>query len=155
MAYLNDDAVEELLNHAGAVDLLVTHQGPAAAQGEGGSETLDLLLDGRAARVWCHGHTVRNREVARWGSTTVVPLGHVAFSIAPGATDLLGRDGWARVVLSGSEAVAVREAPARLREFRRGRWVRRDDGLLICPALEHLAHRFRDWRAQAERRPGQ
>ena len=56
LAYIDDNAVQRLLN-APPVDLLLTHQGPAAVQGDHGSPTLDLLLERAFARFWFHGHS--------------------------------------------------------------------------------------------------
>ncbi len=132
LAYVADDAVAHLLE-SGPINVLVTHQGPTEVQGEHGSPTLQLLLDAGLARVWFHGHSTPQPEPALAGpngSTLVVPLGDVAFPGRGPHADEPGEDGWA---LLGASAEKV--APPFLREFRRNRWTRTPDGLLIAPPL--------------------
>ncbi len=60
MAYV-DPAAVSALSAAGGVDLLVTHQGPTAVQGDHGSPTLDPLLAAAARLVPRPQHAGRRR----------------------------------------------------------------------------------------------
>lgn len=131
LAYIKDEDVAFLLDQP-PVDLLLTHQGPSSLQGDHGSATLDLLLESRRAQFWFHGHSTPHPEVASLGTTTVVPLGDVAF----GKDGEAGADGWATLE---DGRVARKEGPAFLREFRRARWLTLADGRLLCPPLARLA----------------
>ena len=128
MAYVDADAVAEL-SAFGGLDLLVTHQGPTAVQGDRGSPTLDRLAD--AARVWCHGHSTPVGDVTPVGRCSVVPLGHVAFDRRgePGA------DGFAHVTFADGEPMIVKAAPPFWREYRQKLWRPAADGRLVCPDL--------------------
>lgn len=140
LAYLDDGAVLHLAEHAKHVDLLVTHQGPACLQAEGGSAALDMLLEAGMARAWFHGHSIRHPEVVQAGparKTTVVPLGDIAFA-GIGKNDP-GPDGWAVLDTLGAAAAVRKEAPRFLREFRRGKWTVTRDGLWVCPPLAPYA----------------
>jgi hypothetical protein len=135
MAYIDQDAVAGLLGQS-PVDLLITHQGPSSLQGQGGSETLQLLLDEGYARTWFHGHSVRNPEIVRAGPgcrTRVVPLADVAFQ----GRDDPGTEGWA-VLLSGGTGI-LRARPSFWREFRKRKWKVVDEHRLVCPDLARWA----------------
>ncbi len=129
MAYV-DPAAVSALSAAGGVDLLVTHQGPTAVQGDHGSPTLDPLL--AAAAVWCHGHSTPVGDVTAVDGCTVVPLGDVAFTRAgePGV------DGFAHVTFGGGgDPVVVKAPPPFWRSYRRKLWPAAADGRLVCPDL--------------------
>jgi hypothetical protein len=79
MAYLDDWAILGLMS-GGPLDVLVTHQGPAAVQGSHGSTTLDSLPEHGLAKYWFHGHSTPITEITTIWNTTVVPLCDVAFS---------------------------------------------------------------------------
>lgn len=55
LAYIDDRAVMAMLA-SGPLDELVTHQGPAAFQGDHGSPTLDLILERGLASVLRRSH---------------------------------------------------------------------------------------------------
>jgi hypothetical protein len=137
MAYIDDAAVEALCDGP-PVDVLVTHQGPAATQGNLGSPTLDLLLDRGVARAWFHGHAIPNPEVVRAGpadACTVVPLGDVAFGGRGVRAEDPGLDGWSYARVSPDAVDVARETPAFWRDYRRGKWKTLPDGRLVCPDL--------------------
>ena len=95
MAYIDESAVEVLLDGS-KMDVLVTHQGPAAVQ-EHGSPTLQRLLDAEVSRAWFHGHSTPNPDPVDAGpnrACRVVPLGDVAFA---GRGRARGRAGAGRV----------------------------------------------------------
>jgi hypothetical protein len=137
MAYVDDAAVLHLLEKA-KVDVLVTHQGPSAIQGETGSPTLEHLLDVELARVWFHGHATPIADPVWAGpakGTLVVPLGDVAFPSRGSQTDEPGREGWCLSTIAKDEVTVRKETPPFLRDFRRKRWTETSDGLLVCPPL--------------------
>jgi hypothetical protein len=144
MAYLNEDAVSWLLGRPRA-DLMITHQGPAAVQGEShGSVTLQLLLDNVPPALWFHGHSTPHFDLADAGPggvCTVVPLGDVAFPKKGPNKHEPGPNGWALVQSDEDGLEVVRGTPAFLREYRRHRWVLSRDGRLICPDLAPVAAR--------------
>ena len=128
MAYVDPAAVAALAA-VGGIDLLVTHQGPAAVQGDHGSPTLDPLLT--AARVWCHGHSTPVGDVTTADGCTVVPLGDVAFNRGGDP----GTDGFAHVTFADGEAMVVKATPPFWREYRRNLWPVAADGRTVCPDL--------------------
>ncbi len=136
LAYLDEAAILHLLE-GGRFDLLITHQGPAAVQGDHGSKALQLLLDAEIARVWCHGHSTPNPVIGTagpHGATTVVPLRDIAFaSKGPHAEDP-GEDGWACITF-GQDLTVRRERPDFWRDYRRRKWRQLPDGRLVCPDL--------------------
>jgi len=140
MAYIDPDAVLRL---AGAkLDVLITHQGPAAVQGAKGSTTLDFLLNPPVAAVWFHGHSTEQTGPLRAGTSDgcqVVPLGDIAFAADPRADDLPGRDGWALLRFEERVATVRKKPPSFLREFRRRRWMAVDDERLVAPPLARLS----------------
>ena len=139
-AYIDEDAVYRLLGKE--VTLLLTHQGPAAVQGDHGSPTLQPLLDAGAVRLWFHGHSTPQpnpTDAGPDGRTLVVPLGDIAFPMRGPKTEEPGRDGWALVTLSALEATVAKTTPACLSYFRRNRWMETHSGLLIAPPLAPLA----------------
>ena len=137
MAYIDEDAVVGLLD-GGQLSILVTHQGPSGTQGSKGSETLQLLVDAGIPGLWLHGHSIPNPD-ERWvgpaGRTRVVALGDIAFPDRGPFTDEPGADGWALVSLARGDLSVKKRTPPFLRDFRRDRWSRTDEGLLICPTL--------------------
>jgi hypothetical protein len=135
LAYLDDAAILSLCGGGGA-DLLVSHQGPALIQGDHGSPSLDLLLEGPAARVWCHGHGSLDGQPQTCGTggrCTLVPLGDIAFT-GPQRSEP-GLDGWCFVTLGSGEPMVDKAVPDFWREYRRSRWRRTRDGAWICPDL--------------------
>ena len=130
MAYVDDAAVSALCA-AGGVDLLVTHQGPTAVQGDHGSPTLQRLLDAGVARVWCHGHSTPVVDVTTVDRCQVVPLGDVAFTRSGDP----GVHGFARVTFGDGEPAVVKAAPPFWREYRQKLWPVSADGRLVCPDL--------------------
>jgi predicted phosphodiesterase len=135
LAYISEEAVLRLL-YGEPIDILVTHQGPSRLQGEHGSSTFDLLLEAPVApRFWFHGHSTPNREIVTSGTTTIVPLGDLAFQ--GGSRDDPGHDGLAMLLLDGEVASVRRETPPFWREFRRHLWAETDCGL-VAPPLSRM-----------------
>lgn len=142
MAYIDRRAVDWLLQCGGA-DVLISHQGPAAVQGDEGAELLDPLVERGAARVWFHGHAVRTPEITRCGAagrTAVVPLDGIVFR-PPGDArrsrsepSEVGLEGWAFLTATGDDFQVQKIAPPFHREYCRYRWIERD-GLLVSPDL--------------------
>jgi hypothetical protein len=136
LAYVDDQAVLRLADGP-KLDVLITHQGPATTQVDGGSPALDVLLEARIAKVWFHGHSIRNPDMVtggRYGAMTIVPLGDAAFPGKGAHADDPGEDAWARVCFEPSLFVE-RKRPDGWRELRRRRWLIRADGQLVCPIL--------------------
>ena len=130
MAYIEEDAVLHLACHAGPLDILLTHQGPALMQDDHGSPTLDTLLQPPIARFWFHGHSTPIREPRQIGITTVVPLSDMAFHHGePGA------QGWSILELGGSSHTLTTTPPSFLRESRQKYWTHTPHGLLVHPNL--------------------
>jgi hypothetical protein len=130
MAYVDDAAVSTLCD-LGGVDLLVTHQGPTAVQGDHGSPTLQRLLDAGVARVWCHGHSTPVGDVTVVDRSTVVPLGDIAFT----RSGEPGPHGFAHVTYADAGPTVVKAAPPFWREYRQKFWRPAPDGRLVCPDL--------------------
>ena len=129
MAYIEDDAVEQLM--AGPdVDILLTHQGPAQIQGSLGSPTLDLLLERKMARFWFHGHATPVPTAATVNGTCIVPLGDLAFR-----DGLPGLAGWSILDWDGGEPVLHLDPPPFWREVRMHHWHRTPGGRLVHPDL--------------------
>ncbi len=105
------------LEEMGPVDILLTHQGPEAVQGDLGSPELNDLLGG--ARYWFHGHKVRRTDVVEIKGSTVVPLQPANFS----HSRELDPNGWA-VLRIGEEEEVWRGLPKGAPEVARGRWIR-------------------------------
>ena len=139
LAHISTRAVESLLHRASPVDIFLSHQGPAATQGDGhGSPVLDDLAELPVARLWFHGHSVLKKDIRRVGLagyTQVVPLGGIDFPISGAEQDRPGREGWAWATLEGTSASVDRRAPPWLGGFNRQHWVTAQDGLLVCPPL--------------------
>lgn len=93
LTYLDALAVMALVS-GGPLDVMVTHQGPAAVQGSHGSPTLDPLLEHGLTRYWFHGHSTPIREIASFDNTAVVPLCDLAFSTRGHKHDEPGNDAW-------------------------------------------------------------
>ena len=139
MAYIDDDAVGAILG-ADGLDVLITHQGPAALQGSVGSPTLDMVLEERKARVWFHGHGMTDSTIHEVGGCKVVPLGDVAFNMKgqnPGAP---GLEGWAHLEI-GDTVTVVREAPPFWRDYHQKRWTKAGSWGLVCPDLAQFIPR--------------
>lgn len=134
LAYLDRKNINRLEKLERA-DILITHQGPALTQNEGGSHLLDGLLGPRIARAWFHGHSVHNPEIREIRGTTVVPLHDIAFHSLKDSPDDPGIDGWAMVHFDTAGGVQVqRERPAFWREYRKRKWQMVGD-VLKCPDL--------------------
>jgi hypothetical protein len=143
-AYVRPDDVERLLG-GGPVDLLLTHQGPSAVQGEEhGSTTLQGLLDAQVARLWFHGHSRPFPDVVDVGTTRVVPLGNIPFQEGPSGEWEPGEEGWALVRSGPGGPRAERLTPPVLREFRMDKWKVTPEGLLVCPPLAGLRAGWRE-----------
>jgi hypothetical protein len=133
LAYLDERAIDTVLC-SGPVDVLITHQGPAAVQGRYGAPQLDPLLEQGTARYWFHGHSIPQPDVATIGKTTVVPLADVAFSSKGSRADDPGDNGWSRLTFSDPPTL-IRERPEFWRDYRRGKWTAIAGGQLVCPDL--------------------
>ena len=129
MAYIEDDAVQQLLLQD-PVDVLLTHQGPAAVQGDHGSPTLDLLLESHVARWWFHGHSTPIDKPVTAESTTIVPLGDLAFHRGEP-----GLKGWSILNISQEGDSLETAPPSFWREIRQRHWVRTPQGWLVHPDL--------------------
>lgn len=138
MAYIDEFAIDRL-RAADPVDILLTHQGPAALQNDHGSPTLDVLLDRPFARFWFHGHSTPILAPTPINQTLIVPLGDLAFSNRGSRHGDPGLDGWALLDLhpDGSHTLH-REAPPFWRDLRRRHWHALPGGLLVHPALARL-----------------
>ena len=135
MATIDEEAVLEQCGK-GPVDILITHEGSSAVQGEEkGSKTLQVLLDERIPRLWFHGHSCPHGEPVRTGRTTVIPLGGIPFD----DDGKPGTDGWAVARIGPGEPEVLRGPPPFLREFHRRRWTKTRDGLHVCPPLARFA----------------
>lgn len=138
MAYITDDQLSAITG-GDRVDVLLTHSGPAVTQPfPRGSALLDRVAESRAARVWCHGHSIdRDHDrIAFHRDTAIVPLHGVAFGKRHGPDDgEPGRDAWCHVVLDGEDVTITRERPTFWRDYHRRAWVCRADGQLIAPQL--------------------
>jgi len=138
LAYIDDNAVQRLLN-APPVDLLLTHQGPAAVQGDHGSPTLDLLLERPFARFWFHGHSTPILSPTQLNHTLVIPLGDVTFS-GRSADHNPGLSGWCLLDLHADNTHTLhRDPPPFWRDLRRHLWHQTPGGRLVQPDLAHLA----------------
>ncbi len=138
LAYISEEAVLRVL-YAERADVLITHQGPSALQGDHGSGTLDLLLQAPAApRFWFHGHSTPRREIVTSGATTIVPLGDLAFQ-GDGLDDP-GDDAVAILTLDGEWGLVRRETPPFWRELRRHLSLDTDRGP-VAPALARMGRR--------------
>jgi hypothetical protein len=142
LAYLDGRAIDRIRREAADVDLLITHQGPASLQKDGGSPRLDPLAAAGTARVWCHGHSIRDEAIQRVGPgarSLVVPLHDVAFPLDGPDAGKISQAGWAWVSFGGDDVQVVRETPSWIRSYDRRYWHELDDGRLVCPPLAHLA----------------
>jgi hypothetical protein len=138
LAYIDDNAVNRLLTFS-PVDLLLTHQGPAAVQGDHGSPTLDPFLDRLFARFWFHGHSTPILAPTQVNHTLVVPLGDVTFTGRNAAAEP-GRDGWCLLDLHPDGTHTLhRDPPPFWRDFCRHLWHETPGGRLVHPDLAHLA----------------
>jgi hypothetical protein len=144
MAYIDETAVLHLLGSA-PVDVLITHQGPAAVQGDHGSELLQPLLGEQFARYWFHGHSTPHYDVVISGRTTVVPLADATFARDANTPELGGYCG----LLPHCQPEIRREQPPFWRDFRRSKWTALPDGRLVCPPLVSP-----DLPTEAEESPG-
>ena len=125
MAYIDEDAVQHLLLQE-PVDVLLTHQGPACVQADHGSPTLDLLLEAHIARWWFHGHSTPVDVPVAVESTTVVPLGDLAFHRGEP-----GLKGWSILTPSSEAGNSIETAPPPFwREIRQRHWLQTPQGLV-------------------------
>lgn len=139
MAYIDDAHILGLLPYADEIDIVITHQGPEIFQGDGGSDSLNLLVEKRVGRAWFHGHTVKNPEIKSLGAKPqVVPLEDVAFIMSGKEMYDPGKEGWSFVELS-EEIKIVRETPSFWRDFRFNRWLAKEGGILVAPPLAPFA----------------
>jgi hypothetical protein len=141
MAFVDESAVESLLDGSKA-DILITHQGPSAVQGEHGSPTLQALLDADVARVWFHGHSTPNPQpidAGPNGACRVVPLGDVAFAGRGKSAGEPGLGGWAYLTVRDGVPVVRKETPPFWRDLRQSHWARTSDGGLVAPDLARFA----------------
>jgi hypothetical protein len=143
MAYINDDAVENILKEPG-LDILITHQGPSSTQTEKkGSPTLQLLMDlpkREIAKIWFHGHSIVNPDIQLLGPTRsmlIVPLGDAAFPGKGLNPDDPGDIAWCWASL-GEEIQYERKRPDFWRDYRRNKWIFLENGQLICPDLKRF-----------------
>jgi len=122
LAYLELPAIKRL-PRMDRSDLLITHQGPARTQADGGSELLDVLLDGHVSRVWCHGHCVRNPDIVYHGLTTVVPLHDIAFHSVKDKPLNPANDAMAVIEFHENDEIRIqRGQPLCWRDYRKHRW---------------------------------
>ncbi|MEO0814734.1 MAG: metallophosphoesterase [Myxococcota bacterium] len=129
LAYIDQDAATELCSlEPGAVDVLLTHQGPASTQGRQGSETLDVLLETRVAKHCFHGHSTRHDEFKTVHDTKVFPLpdAHKCFRERP-------RSGFGWCQWQNDELRVARQLPEFIRELRPKKWRRTKEGLMVRP----------------------
>lgn len=146
LAWINEEAVLAILGTP-ELDLLLTHQGPAAVQGPAGTDMLDPLAETEIATVWCHGHSVPHEAQLRVGphsGTTVVPLAGIPFAQEHGRP---GEGGWCHLVFrSGSPPAIDCTPPAFLRDYAQSRWFPIGRGPMagqrVLPELSTVA-----WRA--------
>ena len=137
MADIDERAVADLLDGP-RPDVLLTHQGPAAVQGDHGSLTLDVVLESNGRpRFWFHGHSTPVREPTPIGETLVVPLGDVTFGKSGHRSNDPGLEGWCLLDLFADLQHALRRDPPPFwRELRRTFWKRVGwDGALVHPEL--------------------
>lgn len=127
MAYIEGNAVDALLAGS-AMDILLTHQGPAYIQDQIGSSTLDILLHGRRARSWFHGHGFRDDGIKTVDGCQVVPLADVAFVGRGAKFGEPGVEGYAIVTVSEKSVEVVREPPSFWRDYRQKNWTRVSEG---------------------------
>jgi hypothetical protein len=138
LAYIDPNTVSRLASSP-PVDILLTHQGPAALQNDHGSPTLDTLLDPPIARFWFHGHSTPILIPTPLHGTLIVPLGDIACIRARDP----GLDGWALLDLhpDGSHTLH-RDPPHFWRDLRLKNWHITPAGRLVHPDLaSHAAPR--------------
>ena len=137
LAYLDESAILRFLDNP-PIDLLITHQGPAGIQADGGSTLLQELLDAEKMRCWCHGHSIRRPGIADAGPNgrvRVVPLEDATFTKS---TDEPGRDCFAAIYFdSPTEPPRVEMIyPENWRNYRRKHWLQLDEHRLVNPDLK-------------------
>ena len=142
LAYLDDMAILKFLEIP-SVDLLVTHQGPSGIQGDGGSGSLQELLNAEKMRCWCHGHSIRHPEIVDTGSNNcvrVVPLEDATFK--KGSNDP-GRNCFAAIQFTSPEEPPRVEMfyPQNWRNYRRRHWLQLDEQRLVCPNLKRFVEK--------------
>jgi len=136
LAYLDDAAISRFLESS-PIDLLITHQGPSSIQGDGGSDSLQKLLNAGRMRCWCHGHSIHRSEIVDAG-----PNGHVRVVPLKGATFVESSDDPGR----GSFATIRFESPTEPPQvemiylpiwwnYHRRNWFLLDEWCLVCPDL--------------------
>lgn len=135
MAYITEDAITSIAEGP-PVDVLITHQGPAEAQGlASGSDLLDIVLEAERARVWCHGHSIDDLEIRRFGRTTVVPLRDATFVTRGNGRGYVRLDSWCRIDISYGSPAVDRRRPAGWAEFHRAGWRLVHGNKLVAPSL--------------------
>jgi predicted phosphodiesterase len=136
LAYLDQSAIKRFLDNP-PMDLLITHQGPSSIQGEGGSESLQKLLDTKKMRCWCHGHSIHQPGIVDAGpsqKTRVVPLEDATFDKYTGEP---GRNSFATVYFDSHEEPPQVEMLhlQNWYNYRRQHWFALDKQRLVCPDL--------------------
>lgn len=137
LAYLDEAAILRLLELP-ASDMLITHQGPAKLQRDGGATDLDLLLEAGKARVWCHGHSIRQPGIVDISGVRVVPMEDATFTKN---TDDPGDACLAAIHFDAPDTPPRVELgrPADWRIFRKNKWLVLDETRLVCPPLAKFA----------------
>lgn len=139
MAYIDRDLVWRMAE-GDAVDVLITHQGPARLQGSDcGSDLLDLILEAGIARSWFHGHSIHEPEMWQIGPTTVVPLQDVPFQTKGEHAGQPQPDSFAHVSVGEGSVEIDRQRPGCWWEFHQSNWMRIPDGRLVAPPLAWAA----------------
>ena len=144
LAYLDESAILRFLDNP-PLDLLITHQGPASIQGDGGSDSLQELLNAEKMRCWCHGHSIRHPEIVDAGpneKTRVVPLEDATFTKS---LDEPGRDCFAGIHFDSPEGLPRIEMfyPQNWRHYRRKHWLalaaaQESEQRLVSPDLKRF-----------------
>jgi len=139
LAYLNQSAIQRFLDNP-PIDLLITHQGPSSIQSDGGSDSLQKLLNAKKMRCWCHGHSVCQPgivDAAPNGKTRVVPLEDATFEIFAKSTGKPGRGCFAAIDFDSTEEPPQVEMiySQNWHNYRREYWHALDEQRLVCPDL--------------------
>ena len=138
VAYLDQSAIKRFLDNP-AVDLFITHQGPSSIQDDGGSDSLQQLLDAKRMRCWCHGHSIRRPEIVDVGMIRVVPLEDATFAKSTGVPE--------RGCIATIDFDVPEDQPPHVEmidlqnwyNYRRQHWFAIDEQRLVCPDLMAFA----------------